>query len=185
MVDKTGPMKLAKMPSAVGGALEGLVREMAPVVLFFFLAFGLIGLLYKLFVAQYAIEFSAFSRAAIAALIMGKVVLLLDWAGTGHRFNRYPRIILIAFKTFVYALAVIAVGLGERIWDSVRAAGSFQAGIKALIADENVDRFFGLVLLVSMIIGFYLVVQEVSRAMGKDALFKLFFEPPLDRPEPS
>jgi predicted membrane metal-binding protein len=66
----------------------GLVREMAPVVLFFFIAFGLIGLLYKLFVSQFSIEFSAFGKAAIAALIVGKVVMLLDWAQTGQSPRR-------------------------------------------------------------------------------------------------
>jgi len=172
------------MPAAIGRALMGLVREMAPVVLFFFIAFGLIGLMYKLFVSQYSIEFSAFSKAAIAALIMGKVVLLLDWAGAGQRFNRrYPRAVVIVVKTIIYAMVVIAVGMGERIRHSVHEAGSLQAGINALIANANVDRFLGLVLLVSLIVGFYLVVQEISRAMGKGALLRLFFAPPADKPE--
>ena len=53
-----------------------------------------------------------------------------------------------------------------------------------LIANANVDRFLGLVLLVSLVVGFYLVVQEISRAMGKGALFSLFFEPPLESSRP-
>ena len=162
--------------------LTGLVREMAPVVLFFFIAFGLVGLLYKLFVAQYSIEFSAFSKSAIAALIVGKVVLLLDWAQTGRRLNRYPRAVVILFKTIVYGLVVVTVGLGERIRHSMHEAGSFHSGVNALIANANVDRFLGLVLLVCLIVGIYLVVEEISRAMGKDALFKLFFAPPPDEP---
>ena len=177
--------RLSKMPAAIGRALMGLVREMAPVVLFFFIVFGLVGLLYKLFVSQYAIEFSAFSKAAIAALIMGKVVLLLDWAGTGHRFERaYPRAVVILVKTIIYAMVVIAVGMGERIRRAVHAAGSFNAGISTLIANANVDRFLGLVLLISLIVGFYLMVEEISRAMGKGALIKLFFEPPANKSEP-
>ena len=174
--------RLSKMSAAIAHAFIGLVREMAPVVIFFFIAFGLIGLLYKLFVSQFSIEFSAFSKAAIAALIVGKVVMLLDWAQTGHRLNRYPRVVVIIFKTIIYALVVIAVGLGERIRHSMHEAGSLKAGISALIANANVDRFLGLVLLVSLIVGLYLVVQEISRAMGKDALFKLFFAPPPDKP---
>ena len=168
------------MPATIGHALMGLVREMAPVVLFFFIVFGLIGLLYKLFVAQYSIEFSAFAKAAIAALIMGKVVLLLDWSQTGHRLNKYPRIVVIIGKTIIYAFAVIVVGLGERIIDSKRKAGSFQSAIHAMIANANFDRFLGFVLLISMIVGAYLTVQEISRAMGKGALIRLFFEPPMD-----
>ncbi len=173
------------MPATIGHALMGLVREMAPVVLFFFIVFGLIGLLYKLFVSQYSIEFSAFAKAAIAALIMGKVVLLLEWAGTGHRFEQgYRRAVVVLIKTIIYALAVIAVGMGERIHRAVHEAGSFNAGINMLIANANVDRFLGFVLLISLIVGFYLMVQEISRAMGKGALFKLFFAPPANKPEP-
>lgn len=162
-------------------ALTGLVREMAPVVLYFFVAFGLIGLLYKLFVEQYSIEFAAFSKAAVAALITGKVVLLLDWTEAGHRLNSYRRAVVVIAKTTIYALAVIVIGLGERIIDSMRKTGSLQAGINALIANANVDRFLGFVLLISLIVGAYLTTQEISRAMGKGALFRLFFEPPIDQ----
>jgi hypothetical protein len=173
---------LSKMSAAIARSLMGLVREMAPVVLFFFIAFGVIGLLYKLFVSQYSIEFSAFSKAAVAALILGKVVLLLDWAQSGYHLNRHRRAVVILGKTIIYALVVIMVGMGERIIHSMREAGSLQAGISALIANANFDRFLGLVLLVSLIVGFYLVVQEISHAMGKGALFRLFFAPPLDKP---
>ena len=172
---------LSKMSAAIARSLMGLVREMAPVVVFFFIAFGLIGLLYKLFVSQYSIEFSAFSKAAVASLILGKVVLLLDRAQSGHRLNRYRRAVVIIGKTIIYALVVIIVVMGERIIRSMREAGSLHAGISALIANATFDRFLGLVLLVSPIVGFYLVFEEVSRAMGKGALFKLFFAPPLGK----
>lgn len=136
--------------------------------------------------AQYSIEFSAFSKAAIAALIAGKVVLLLDWAGTGKRVERrYPRAVLIIVKTIIYAAAVVAVGMGERIRDSVHKAGGFQAGINALVANANFDRFMGLVLLISLIVASYLVVEEISRAMGKGELFKLFFAPPKPTGDPN
>jgi hypothetical protein len=72
--------RLSQASATIARALIGLVREMAPVVLFFFIAFGLIFLLFKLFVAQYSIEFTAFGKAAVAALILGKVIPLLDWA---------------------------------------------------------------------------------------------------------
>jgi hypothetical protein len=184
MVKNSSRERILKVSMVIARMLFGLVREMAPVVLFFFIAFGLIGLLYKLFVSQYAIEFSAFSKAAVAALIIGKVVLLLDWAQSGLWLSRYPRALGIFCKTIVYALAVVIVGMGERIVHSMREAGSLQAGISALIANANFDRFLGLVLLVSLIVGLYLVVQEISRAMGKGALFRLFFSPPLETSRP-
>jgi hypothetical protein len=151
---------------------------MAPVVIYFFVAFGLVFLLFKLFVSQYSIEFSAFSKAAVAALILGKVIPLVDWAGSGYRFDYHRRAVVIGCKTFIYGLVVIVLGIGEKIFHSVREAGSFHGGIDHAMANANLNRFLGLVLLISLTVGSFLVMQEISRAMGKGALFRLFFEPP-------
>src|ERR1700747_2609226 len=70
---------------------------------------GLIFLLFKLFVAQYSIQFSAFTKAAVAALILGKVVPLLDCAQSGYRFKNHRRIVVVATKTLIYALVVIVL----------------------------------------------------------------------------
>jgi hypothetical protein len=161
--------------------LIGLFRELAPAVLFFFIAFLLIAVMFKLFVAQYAIEFSAFTKAAIGALVLGKVIALVDWAESGHGADRvHRRIVVVAGKTFLYALVVIVLGIGERIFKAYREAGSLGGAVSVLLANANFDRFMGLVLLISLVVFVYLTMQEIERAMGKGALFRLFFK----RPEP-
>jgi hypothetical protein len=162
-----------------------LLYELAPTVLFFFIAFLLIGVMYKLFVSQYQIEFSAFTRAAIGALILGKVILLLDWAESRHNFSAHRRIVAIALKTLIYALSVIALGIGERVFKATRAAHGFHQGVNAVIASANLDRFIGLVLLISMVVFVYLVLQEIGRAMGEGALYRLLFERPAADRGPS
>ena len=62
------PKRISSVFATISDGLIGLVREIAPAVLFFFIAFLLIFILFKLFVSQYAIEFSALSKAAVAAL---------------------------------------------------------------------------------------------------------------------
>jgi hypothetical protein len=79
---------------------------------------------------------------------------------------------------------VIVLGIGEKIFHSVREAGSLAEGISRVVANANLDRFLGLVLLISLTVGSFLVMQEISRAMGKGALFRLFFEPPLGNSRP-
>jgi len=170
--------RLKIAPAATGKLAADLIREMAPKVLFFFCAFGLIFLLFKLFVAQYSIEYSAFARAAVAALILGKVIPVLDWAQSGYRFESYRRIGVIACKTFVYAVVVIILGTGERLLEASRHEGSLNAAISWMIANSNLQRFLGLVLLISLVLGIYLTLQEIDGAMGKGALFRLLFERP-------
>ena len=159
----------------------GLVREMAPIVLFFFIAFMLIGLMFKLFVSQYEIEFSAFAKAAVAALIIGKVVALMDLAESRYAADRtHRRIVVVAAKTLLYAFVVIVLGTGEKIFHAYREAGSLGEAVSNVIANDNVDRFLGLVLLISVVVFVYLVMQEIDEAMGQGALFRLLFT----RPEP-
>jgi hypothetical protein len=177
--------RLSTVSASIEGGLIGLIREMAPIVLFFFVAFLLIFLMFKLFVSQYAIEFSAFTKAAIGAMIIGKVIALLDWTESGYKADKtHRRIVVVAGKTLVYALVVIVLGIGERIFDAYRKAGSLGEAISRLIANSNIDRFMGLVLLISLVVFVYLVMQEIEGAMGKGALFKLFFEAPLDKSRP-
>jgi hypothetical protein len=109
---------LRSAPAAIGRLAMELFRELVPTVLFFFGAFGMLFLLFKLFVAQYSIEYSAFTKAAVAALILGKVIPLLDWMQSGYGFATHRRITVITAKTLVYALVVIVLGTGERILEA-------------------------------------------------------------------
>lgn len=162
----------------MGRRLAHELRELVPAVLFFFVALMLIMVLFKLFVSQYSIEFYAFSKAAIGALIVGKVVLLMDWVESSHRASSLPRAAVIACKTLLYGIGVVVLGIGDRLIHSYRVAGSLRGGIDLIIASARLDHFLGCVLLITMILVAYFVMQEIDHAMGKGALFKLFFARP-------
>lgn len=157
----------------------GLIHEMAPPVLFFFIAFLFMGLMFKLFVSRYEIEFSAFARAAIAALIIGKVIALMDLAESRSAADRsHRRIVVVAAKTSLYALVVIVLGIGEKIFRAYREAGSLGEAVSNLIANANFDHFMGLVLLISLVVFMYLTLQEIQQALGEGAMYRLFFKRP-------
>ena len=158
--------------------LISLYHEMAPPVLFFFTAFLLIGVMFKMFVTQYAVQFTAFSRAAVAALVIGKVILLIDWAESGRDWGTHRRIVVIACQTFIYAVAVFTFGIGERILEAAHKAHSLSEGFDMVLANARFDRFIGLVILISMVVFVYLVLQEIQRAMGPGVLYRLLFKLP-------
>jgi hypothetical protein len=170
------------VPAGVARLATNLFREMAPKVLFFFFSFGILFLLFKLFVAQYSIEYTAFAKAAIAALILGKVIPLLDWLQSGRTFDTHRRIVVIAFKTLVYALVVIVFGIGERIVEESHKQRSWSGAMEFLISNANMQRFMGLVLLISLVVGIYLTLQEIDRAFGEGSLYRLLFKRPIKKP---
>ena len=108
------------------------------------------------------------------------MIPLLEWSGSRYSFGTHRRIVVIALKTIVYGLVVTVLATGEKIFHGIRETGSLQGGISAVIcANSNLDRFFGLVLLFSLVVGSYLLLQEIDRAMGKGALLRLLFARPL------
>jgi fumarate reductase subunit D len=177
-MNRTSQEWLAQGAASVARRAAGEFLAILPAVLFFFIALMVVLVMLKLFISEYSIEFYAFSKAAIGALILGKVVLLMDWAESGHRASTFPRAAVIAFKTLIYGLAVLALGIGERVFHSYRRAGDFPDAFRIVIANANLARFLGCVLLISLLVSAYLAMKEISRAMGKGALFSLFFKTP-------
>jgi fumarate reductase subunit D len=177
-MNRTYQQRLSQGAVAIARWTATEFLEILPAVLFFFIGLMVILAMLKLFISQYSIEFYAFSRAAIGALILGKVILLMDWAESGRRASAYPRAVVIACKTLIYGLAVITLGIGERIFHSYRRVGDLRDAVGIVIANANLDRFLGCVLLISLLVSAYLTMEEISRAMGKGVLFRLFFKPP-------
>ena len=171
-------MNTRSIPQRLSRRLLELVREMAPPVIFFFIALLAILVIFKLFVAQYTIEFYAFGKAALGAVIIGKGVLLMEWAAGKREMRRLPLAAIVAMRTAIYASAVILLWSLERLIDASRQAKGVRAGAAMLLANANLDRFLGLVILASLVIGTYLVLEEISHAMGPGALRKLFFSRP-------
>jgi len=142
-------------------------------------------LLFKLFVEQYSVQYAAFTRAAVAALILGKVVTLLDWAIQRRVAARPRRIVSIAARTIVYALVVIVLGTAEKLFTAYRHQAGAKAAIEQVWSTADIHHFLGLVLLLSLVVGAYLTAQEIDRALGQGGLARLLLERPSDGEEPA
>jgi hypothetical protein len=90
---------------------------------------------------------------------------------------RYPRAIVVAFKTVIYAM-VVAFEFGERIVRAWHQSGSLHEGVAIVKAHANLDHFLALLILGCTIIAMYLAIEEISHAMGEGALTRLFFKRP-------
>jgi fumarate reductase subunit D len=176
MMASTAPHKIGALPVAAARGIGGLVREMLPPVSFFFIALTLMFTVLKLLALQYEIHFYAFARAAIGALVLGKIVLLMEMAGRKRKASKYPRALVVAFKTVVYAAAVVGFEFGERIVRAWYGSGSLQEGLAIVKAHANLDHFLALLILGCTILAVYLAMEEISKAMGEGALKRLFFE---------
>jgi hypothetical protein len=66
--------------------LKHELRQLIPVILFFFVAFQLLALTETMMLEQYGIRVSTFLTATVAALVVAKVVLIADHLPFVDRF---------------------------------------------------------------------------------------------------
>jgi hypothetical protein len=116
--DTSGPAeptgKAVRIASGIGARLLHEAREALPPTLFFFIGFNFIVLTTNLLVAQYLVAVSNFMLATMAALVVGKAVLVANKIPLLRRYDRAPLIQPILFNTAFYWVIVFFARLLER-----------------------------------------------------------------------
>jgi hypothetical protein len=147
-----------------------------PVTLFFFTGFALVLMLVKLLLAQYSISVAVLSRAVLASLIVGKVVLVLEKVRLEERLPNAPGAVLVAIKTLFYGSGAIVAGIVERLIETWRSSQGFGEALAEAWTHMNPSRFIAVILCVTILFGAYFTFLELDRAMGKGAILGLFFK---------
>ena len=90
------------------------VRHALPPTIFFFVGFNLILWTKHLILREHDIDFSGFVVATLAALLVGKAVLITDNLSLLRRFDGRPLMQPILFKTTIYWVCMLVVRLAPK-----------------------------------------------------------------------
>jgi len=162
----------------VGHKLKHELRQLIPVILFFFVAFQLLALTETMMLEQYGIRVSVFLTATVAALVVAKVVLIADHLPLINRFPEKPLIYNVIWKTAIYFVASLAVRYVEHLIDSWRHTANFAEANKRLFDEVVWPHFWGVQLWLLILLLLYCAFRELARALGRDRIIRLFFYDP-------
>jgi hypothetical protein len=101
--------------STLGQKLKHEMRELLPVMVFFFITFQLLAVTQSLMLEQYGIRVSAFLTATVMALVVAKVVLIADHFPIVNRFPDKPLSYNVVWKTTIYFTAALAFRYAEHL----------------------------------------------------------------------
>jgi len=148
-----------------------------PPVIFFFIVFQLLALTRALILKEYGIQGSTFLKSTIAALLVGKVVLIADRLPMINRFPYKPLIYNIVWKTFFYMLAALLVRYVEQLIPLIREYKNLKVANNHFL-DEVVWPHFWLVQMWLLICFFmYSTIRELVRILGRKQVLSMFFGP--------
>lgn len=161
-------------------SLKHELKKIGSLSLLFLIGFGYILLIMKLFLKEYEINTYILSKAFIGALIAAKSVAIMDATPILNRFKNSPRYLSILYKTFIYTLAVIILGLIEHFLRAYHQTKEVGLAFKDMIREENIYQFFAVILCISIVFFLHNIARELDIYLGRNNLKKFFFNaPPL------
>jgi hypothetical protein len=151
------------------------VKHALPPTTFFFIGFNLILWTKRLILEEQGIEFSGFLTATLAALLVGKAVLVTDNLPFMRRFDGSPLIQPILFKSAVYWFCVLIVRLAEGLIHFLIADGAISDFPVHLVERFSWPRFLLIQVWLMVLFLIYVTIHELNMLIGDGELYRLFF----------
>jgi len=151
------------------------VKHALPPTIFFFVGFNLILWTKRLILEEHGVEFSGFLTATLAALLVGKAVLVTDNLPFMRRFDGAPMIQPILFKSSIYWLCVFMVRLAERLVHFLAAGGVIADFPTHLVEHFSWPRFLSIQVWLMVLFLVYVTTHELNMLIGDGELYRLFF----------
>jgi hypothetical protein len=163
--------------SKLSAKIKEEIEALLPPTIFFFIALHLVALLRVLMLKGTAIALGTSASITVAALILGKAVLIADLLPFINRYPDKPLAYNVAWKTTVYVLVSMLVHYLEHLVDFWREGGGFIAGNQKLLAEIVWPHFWAIQILLVVLILIYCTMRELVRVIGGDKVRQIFFGP--------
>jgi len=157
--------------------LKDEIKAVAITTLYFAMWLGSLVLLKKLILAEYQIEFHGMSVALIGALILAKVVLVLEHVSLGTRVRNHTALIEVVLRTILYAFGVFVVLALERAFEGRHEFGGFGSSLMAVFREAKDHHVWANTICLSSALLGYNVLSVVRRHLGEGGLIRLFLSP--------
>ena len=156
--------------------------ELLPPTIYFFVALHIVAFVRVLMLKGTGLAPLSTISIGVAALILGKSVLIADMLPIINRFPDRPLIYNVVWKTLIYLLMSALIHYLERLIDFSRQAGGIVAGNEKLLAEMVWPHFWAVQIILLVLIVMYCTMHELVRVIGTEKVLRIFFGPtPMPR----
>lgn len=153
------------------------IMEVGLSTLYFGIWFCLMIVLKGLILAEYRIEFQGLSMALIGALIVAKVVLVLEHIPLGAWVQARPALVHVIVRTALYALGVFVVVFLEKAFDARHEYDGFIPALIRVIHTRDIHHVLATTIAVTFALIGFNAMFVVRRHIGKGGLLRMFLSP--------
>ena len=157
------------------------IKAMIPPTLFFLFALYVIALLRHLMLESAGIDIASNVSIVIAALILGKTVVLADLIPIVNRYHHMPLTHNIVWKTALYMVVALLIHYAEMLYHAWGEAGGGFVAANQLLWQELVwAHLLATQIMMFILLAMYCTAHELIRYLGKERVKKIFFGPVED-----
>jgi hypothetical protein len=161
------------------------IKSIMRTAAYFAIVFILMMVMKSLNLREYNIEFSGMSQAIIGALIMAKVIILMELISLGKWVQKQPPVVDVILRTLLYTLGVLIVIVLEKAFEKRHEVHGFGNAISSVIYHRDIYHVWATTIGAAASIFIYNAFSIVQRKLGKHGLTRLFFSTPLNQVEQS
>ena len=166
------------------------IRAVGLATLYFGLWLAVLLLIKQLILAEYRIEFSGISKALIGALILSKVVIVMERVSLEALIARQPAWVGVLLRTLLYALGVLVVLVLEKGFEGRDEYGGFVSAVAGIYAAEDAYHIAVNAIVLTGALLVYNLLAVIRHHLGEGGLLRILTTPlpqdglNADRPDP-
>ena len=138
---------------------------------------GSLVLLKYMILAEYKIPYDGLPVILLGAMVLAKVVLILEYVPLGAWVKTRPAWINTLLRTALYALGVLVVLLLEKAFEGRHDHGGFSASFIALFQHADIKHIWLNTFCLTAALLSYNMLSVVRKNLGKGALLRMFLSP--------
>jgi len=147
-------------------------------MIYFALWFAFMIIMKMLLLREYDVEVYGLSMAFVGALIVAKVILIVDHIPLGSWIEKQPAFIDILFRTLLYSVGIILILILEKAFEARSEAGGFFEAIPYIFKHRNVNHIYvNSIAVIFSLLGFNFLTL-ITKNLGKGGLKKILLSPP-------
>jgi hypothetical protein len=159
---------------SLSAELRHEITSLGLITLYFLVWISVMLLIKWLVLAEYNIAFNTFSVALLGALILAKVVLVLEKVPIERWVRNRSGLIHVLLRTGLYALGVLVVLLLEKAFEARHEHGGFVASLGQVIRHRDIHHVLATAITVTGALLVFNAMSVIRRHLGERSLLRLF-----------
>ncbi len=157
--------------------LKHEIKALALAMLYFGGLIAALVVLKTLALAEYRIAFHGFSLAVVGALVLAKVVLVLEHVPLGAWVRARPAWVDVLVRTALYSFGVLGVLLLEKGFEGRHEHGGFGPSVMSVFQHAEAHHVWVNTICLSGALLGYNLLSVVRQHLGPGGLLRLFLSP--------